>query len=153
MPRPRRLFALAAGAALVVAPLAVAATPAAAAAPTVALVGSLQNELGCSADWQPECEATELDRVGDTSSYRATFDVPAGSYAFKVALNDSWAVNYGAGGALNGANIPLVLAGPATLEFTYDDATHVTTFAPKGLSGGTTAADAKLAGGLAARRP
>ena len=133
MPRPRRLYAvLAAGAALVVAPLAVAATPAAAATPTVALVGSLQSELGCSDDWQPACTDTELARVGDSSPYQGTFDVPDGSYEFKVALDDSWDVNYGAGGVLDGPNMPLVLEGPAKLEFTYDHATHLTTFTPRG---------------------
>ena len=64
MPRPRRLSAVAAGAALVVAPLAVAATPATAATTSVALVGSLQDELGCPGDWQPACADTELARVG-----------------------------------------------------------------------------------------
>ena len=27
---------------------------------TVTLVGSLQSELGCPGDWQPECDATHL---------------------------------------------------------------------------------------------
>src|SRR5512139_1157618 len=98
MPRPRRLFAVLLGLALVAAPITVAVTPASAAAPTVALVGDLQNELGCPADWQPECADTELARVGDTSVYRSTFALPKGDYQFKVALNDSWAVNYGADG-------------------------------------------------------
>ena len=53
--------------------------PAAAAGPTVALVGSLQSELGCPGDWQPECAATELAPVdGEPGVCRATFDVPAG---------------------------------------------------------------------------
>ena len=30
---------------------------------TVALVGSLQSELGCPGDWQPECPATRLQPV------------------------------------------------------------------------------------------
>ena len=145
MPSPRRLYAVAAGAALVVSPLVATALPAVAETTSVALVGSLQSELGCSADWQPECSATELTRVGDTTAYAKTFTVPAGTYEFKVALNDSWTVNYGVGGALDGANFPLVLEGPATLEFTYDDVTHLTTLTPKKLSGGTNRADARLA--------
>ena len=40
------------------------AAPAQATATSVALVGSLQDELGCSGDWQPECEATELTATG-----------------------------------------------------------------------------------------
>ena len=30
---------------------------------TVTLVGSLQSELGCPGDWQPECAATHLEPV------------------------------------------------------------------------------------------
>ena len=88
----------------------------------MALVGSLQSELGCPGDWQPECPQTRLTRDGDV--FKATFDVPAGNYEYKVALNNSWDENYGAGGAPSGANIPLTApGGPVT--FTYDPATHV----------------------------
>ena len=52
----------------------VAAPPAAAAAArTVTVVGSLQSELGCAADWQETCTATDLTREGDSTTYsRAT---------------------------------------------------------------------------------
>ena len=56
--------------------------------------------------------------------FAATFDVPAGSYEYKVALNDTWDENYGAGGAPGGANIPLTAPGGA-ITFTYDHATHI----------------------------
>jgi glycosidase len=144
MPRPRRLSAVLLGCALVAVPGVVAATPAAAAASSVAIVGDLQSELGCSADWQPECTATELAQVGDSSQYRGTFDVPGGEWNFKVALNDSWDVNYGAGGAFNGGNIPLLLAGPAKITFSYDDTSHLVTFTPV-VDEDTTPADASLA--------
>ena len=79
---------------------------------TVTLVGSLQSELGCPGDWQPECAATHLEPVaGQPEVFRATFTVPAGSYEYKVALNDAWDENYGAGGAPGGANIPIDRAG------------------------------------------
>ena len=144
MPRSRRLYAALLGCAVVAVPGVVAATPATAAATSVALVGDLQSELGCSADWQPDCAATELTRVGDTSQFRATFDVPGGEWNFKVALDDSWDVNYGAGGAFNGGNIPLLLAGPARVTFSYDDTSHLVTFTPV-VDEDTTAADASLA--------
>ena len=58
---------------------------------TVTLVGSLQQELGCPGDWQPECAATHLEPVaGQPNLFRGTFAVPAGSFEYKVALNDSW---------------------------------------------------------------
>ena len=89
------------------------------------LVGSLQSELGCPGDWQPECAATHLQPVaGQPELFRATFTVPAGSYEYKVALNDSWDENYGAGGAAGGANIPLTSPG-GPITFTYDHATHL----------------------------
>jgi pullulanase-type alpha-1,6-glucosidase len=92
---------------------------------TVALVGSLQSELGCPGDWQPECPATRLQPVaGADGLYRGTFDVPAGDHEYKVALNNSWDENYGAGGAAGGANIPLSAPGGA-VTFTYDHHTHV----------------------------
>ncbi|GGB73315.1 alpha-1,6-glucosidase [Knoellia flava TL1] len=146
MPIPRRLYAVAAGAAVALSPVLGASLPASAETVSVALVGSLQDEIGCPEDWKPECAASELTRVGDTTAYTKTFSLPKGTYEYKIALNDSWDANYGAGGAFDGPNIPLVLEGPATLEFTYDDVTHLVTVTPKNLSGGTTAADAKLAG-------
>ena len=59
-----------------------AATPARAdhtpAPGTVALVGSLQSELGCPGDWQPECAATRLQPVtGSDGLFRGSFAVPA----------------------------------------------------------------------------
>jgi hypothetical protein len=92
---------------------------------TVALVGSLQSELGCPGDWQPECPQARLQPVAASPGvFRATFNVPQGSYEYKVALNDSWDENYGAGGAPGGANIPITAPGGA-VTFTYDHATHV----------------------------
>ncbi len=93
----------------------------------VTLVGTLQSELGCSGDWQPECAATHLQPVsGSPGVFRATFDLPAGAHEYKVALNDSWSENYGAGGAAGGANIAIAApGGPVT--FTYDHSTHLIT--------------------------
>ncbi|MGA8045187.1 MAG: alpha-amylase family glycosyl hydrolase [Dermatophilaceae bacterium] len=130
--------ALTLGAALVTAPAALAATE------PVVLVGSLQSELGCEGDWDPACEATELTST-DGTVYTADFTVPKGSYALKVALGGGWDENYGAGGALAGADIPLVLEGDARLRFTFDDATNVVSFAPLDLAGDTTRADRELA--------
>ena len=92
---------------------------------SVTLVGSLQSELGCPGDWQPECPATVLQPAGG-GVYRGTFEVPAGDHEYKVALNGSWNENYGAGGAPGGSNIGLEApGGPVT--FTYDHATHLIT--------------------------
>jgi len=90
----------------------------------VTLVGSLQSELGCPGDWQPECAQTALLPVaGSPGLFRASFSVPAGGFEYKVALNGTWDENYGAGGAPGGANIPLTAPG-GVLTFTYDHETH-----------------------------
>ena len=112
---------------------------------TITVAGDLQSELGCPGDWQPACAASELIRTGPTA-YSSTFDVPAGSWQFKVTVNGSWAENYGADGVRDGANIPLVIQGPARLQFGYDDVTHRVSIAPTDLPGAATPADAALAG-------
>ena len=94
----------------------------------VTLVGSLQSELGCADDWAPACEATRLDAVPGTTSYETDVEVPAGSYAFKVALGGGWEESYGADGGA--ADVPLVLRHDATLTFSYDHASHRVAVAP-----------------------
>ena len=121
--------------------------PRAAAPTTVTLAGSLQSEAGCAADWTPDCPATALENVAGTSTWRGTFTLPEGSYEYKVTINGSWAENYGAGGTLDGANIPLVLGGSTKVTFSYDADSHLVTLALPDLPGtGVTAADRALAG-------
>ncbi|MGO4662338.1 pullulanase-type alpha-1,6-glucosidase [Terrabacter sp. 2TAF16] len=122
-------------------PLAGAPTARADAPRTATVVGSLQDELGCSGDWTPDCTATDLALEPGTTTYAAEFRLPKGSYELKVAINHSWDESYGQGGG----NVPLVLAGPATLRFTYDDTTHAIGIAPTDLPGAATKADTKLA--------
>src|SRR5450830_549218 len=120
-----------------------AGTVAAAAAPrTFALVGSLQDELGCPGDWQPDCAATALAPTATPGQYAAEWTLPAGSFEYKVAVNGTWDEAYGANGGAD--NIPLVLAGPAKVRFTFDDTTHRIALAPVDLPGGYTAADDAL---------
>ena len=91
---------------------------------SVALVGTLQSEIGCPGDWQPDCTASRLLPVeGSTTLYRATFDIPAGNYAMKVAINNSWDENYGARREPWGAAMALTAPGGA-VTFTYDHASH-----------------------------
>ena len=79
---------------------------------SVTVVGDFQSELGCSGDWQPDCAATHLTYDGTGDVWQGVFAVPAGNWEYKVALNDSWFENYGAGGVQNGPNIPLFLSAP-----------------------------------------
>ena len=119
---------------------------------TATLVGSLQNELGCSSDWDPTCASTDLTKDASGTTYSATFTVPAGQYEYKVAINHAWDESYGPDGT--GSNGPLALAGSEKVKVVYDDATHSTTVSPTDLpSSKVTAADKALAGNSAAQRP
>ena len=91
--------------------------------------GSFQSELGCPGDWQPDCLRSWLqDPDGDGIYSFSTRSIPAGDYEVKVAIDESWSENYGAGGVSNGANIPFTVASDcAETVFTYDPATHVLT--------------------------
>ncbi len=93
------------------------------AAPTsVTLAGDLQNELGCSGDWDPACATTHLAFDADDQIWQSTFSIPAGSYNYKAAIDDSWAISYGLNTGPD--NIPLSLAAAADVKFYYSDATH-----------------------------
>ncbi|HET9915363.1 MAG TPA: alpha-amylase family glycosyl hydrolase, partial [Anaerolineales bacterium] len=91
--------------------------------------GDFQSELGCPGDWQPECLRSWLqDPDGDGTYSFVTAQLPAGNYEAKVALNESWDVNYGQGGAPGGANIPFnVPTDNAEVTFEYNSITHVLT--------------------------
>lgn len=90
----------------------------------VTIAGSLQSELGCPGDWQPECAATHLIYDGNDDVWQAVFNVPAGSWEYKAALNGSWTENYGANAAAGGANIGLSLGAAGDVKFYYDHKTH-----------------------------
>ncbi|MDJ0771144.1 MAG: pullulanase-type alpha-1,6-glucosidase [Ilumatobacter sp.] len=87
---------------------------------TVTVAGSLQDELGCPGDWQPDCADTHLVFDAEDGVYQGTFTLPAGSYEYKAAINDSWDENYGANAQPGGANIPLDLAAPTDVKFYFD---------------------------------
>ncbi len=91
---------------------------------SVTVAGSLQSELGCPSDWQPECTTTRL--VLDTSDdvWQGSWTVPAGSYEYKAALNGSWTENYGLHAMQDGANVPLNLSTTSSVKFYYDHKTH-----------------------------
>jgi len=91
---------------------------------SVTIAGSLQAALGCPGDWAPDCAVTHLGYDPDDDVWQASFSVPAGSYEYKAALNDSWDENYGANAQPNGSNIGLVTAGTTSVKFYYDHKSH-----------------------------
>ena len=110
----------------------------------VTLMGSLMSELGCATDWDEACTATDLVE-GENGSWSLVQQVPAGAYELKVRIDGAWTENYGAGGAPNGANIPLVLTEPLELRFSYDAGTHRIGVTPATPAPGLQPSDAALA--------
>ncbi len=100
---------------------------------SVTVAGSLQSELGCPGDWDPACAATHLTFDTSDGQWHGTFTLPAGSYEWKVAIDDSWTLNYGAGGAAGGGNLVLTVPeGGGSYTFTWDQVSKVPSVAPAG---------------------
>jgi len=98
--------------------LALAASAAAAGPASVTAVGSFQSEAGCASDWDPACAATHLTYDAGDAVWQGAFAMPAGSYEYKVALDDAWDASYPA------VQLPLAPAETTVVKFYYDDATH-----------------------------
>src|SRR5688500_6322386 len=56
---------------------------------SVTIAGSLQSELGCSGDWQPDCAATHLTYDTADDVWQRTWTVPAGNWEYKAPLNNN----------------------------------------------------------------
>ncbi len=122
MDRFRAVLAALGAAGLVLLPAATAShTPAPL---TVTVAGSLQSEAGCPGDWDPACAVTHLTYDAGDDVWQGTFSLPAGSYEYKAALNDSWTENYGLHAQPNGANIPTTLPAAGSVKFYYDHKSH-----------------------------
>ncbi|HTQ79536.1 MAG TPA: pullulanase-type alpha-1,6-glucosidase, partial [Thermoanaerobaculia bacterium] len=104
--------------------LTIGVAPPAAQPGSVTLAGSLQSEIGCSGDWQPDCAATHLGFDTTDGIWQGSWTVPAGAYEYKAAINDSWNENYGLHATFNGSNIPLNVPTTSSVKFYYDSSTH-----------------------------
>ncbi len=87
--------------------------------------GSYQAQAGCPGDWQPECAVTAMTQGDDGKWHSGPFNLTAGDYEVKVALDGSWTTNYGSDGAQDGPNYKFTLAADGTVEFVYDPATKL----------------------------
>jgi alpha-amylase len=95
---------------------------------SVTVAGSLQSEMGCPQDWQPACAASHLTFNRNNGLWEGTVQIPAGTYEYKVAIDDSWDVNYGAGGAAGGSNITFTIPESTTsVTFVWNQVTHIVT--------------------------
>lgn len=91
---------------------------------TVNVPGSFQSEVGCPSDWDPACTTTYLAK-GTDNLYSGEFSIPAGNYECKVAINNTWDVNYGVGGQPNGPNYEFTVPAGVLVTFVYHPDTHV----------------------------
>lgn len=97
---------------------------------TVAIPGTLQSELGCSGDWQPDCDKTFLTYDAEDDVWQGAFEVQPNNDQdkkgprYKAALNGSWGENYGRNATPGGADIPLAVTQPTLVKFYYDHKTH-----------------------------
>jgi hypothetical protein len=93
----------------------------------VSVPGTLNTEMGCLADWAPDCAQAQLTLDPNDNIWKGTYVLPAGPYAYKAAINKTWDENYGAGGVQNGANIEFTSDGVTPITFYYDHRTHFVT--------------------------
>lgn len=145
----RRLITFGAAGALVATGALVGVTPALAApdaaVTTVTLAGNLQTAIGCEKDWMTDCEQSQLKPVdGQEGVFQSTFEIPAGTWEYKVAFNGDGTWD---GGGYPEANRSLTIAGPTDIKFTYmtktDDRGERLALTPT-LEGDYTAADDAL---------
>jgi hypothetical protein len=87
--------------------------------------GNFQSELGCPGDWDPSCLRSWLQDIDGNGIYTFSALLPAGAYEGKVAIGESWDVNYGAGGVQNGANIAFASDGSLCTFFSFSSVTKV----------------------------
>ncbi len=109
----------------------------------VTVMGTLMQELGCGADWDEACTATDMQPTAE--GWQLVGGLPAGRYEWKVRLDGSWEENYGAGGVADGPNAVVELAAAAELRFSYDHTTHRIAVAPADPGRPTGPADRALA--------
>jgi hypothetical protein len=87
---------------------------------SVAIAGDFASHLGASADWEPSADAVQMGLDAASRRWVRTVDLPAGHYAFKIAINRSWDENYGAFGAFDGPNHELTHdGGPVTIAYDH----------------------------------
>ena len=102
-----------------------AASPALAEPTAVTIAGSLQSELGCPGDWQPECAATHLALDADDGVWQAHVRRAGGRWEYKAALNGTWDENYGLGARARRTEHPArPRRGRSAVKFYYDHDTH-----------------------------
>jgi hypothetical protein len=89
--------------------------------------------------WDVESDANNMWEEGSNFVYKKTsIKLPAGQIACKVAVNHSWAENYGADGVMDGSNViaPIEQAGTYDVSFTFNPDTKILTIEPTLIAAG-----------------
>ncbi|MEV7637725.1 glycosidase [Pseudarthrobacter enclensis] len=89
----------------------------------VAVAGDFNTILGAPENWAPQYDEAQMEFDFLDQQWKKSAELPAGYYTFKIALNRSWAENYGAFGAFDGPNHELHHAG-GTVTIRYNHATR-----------------------------
>lgn len=89
----------------------------------VAVAGDFNTILGAPENWAPQYDEAQMEFDFLDQQWKKSADLPAGFYTFKIALNRSWAENYGAFGTFDGPNHELHHAG-GTVTIRYNHATR-----------------------------
>lgn len=89
------------------------------------MAGDFQSEIGCSGDWDPSCLRSWLEDPDNNGVYMFSTLLPSGNYEGKVAINESWDLNYGASGLQGGSNIQFSSTGLSPTTFSFCSATHL----------------------------
>ena len=96
----------------------------------VVIAGTHQSELGCSGDWQPDCDKTALVYDVEDDVWQGTFEIQPENdqdgkgMRYKAALNGGWGENYGQKAQQGGADIPLVVDAARPVKFYFDHKSH-----------------------------
>lgn len=93
--------------------------------------GSYQAAAGCAADWTPDCDATAMTKGEDGIWTSGPFQLKAGDYEAKVAMDGAWTLNYGMDGKQDGDNYKFSLAADGEVSFSLDPTTNILTITTK----------------------
>lgn len=86
---------------------------------SVALAGNFGAVLGAE-NWDPSSDAVQMALDPQHGVWKLTADLPAGHYSYKAVVNGSWDENYGAFGAIDGANHEFSHdGGPVTFHYNH----------------------------------
>ncbi|AIY03427.1 hypothetical protein ART_3828 [Arthrobacter sp. PAMC 25486] len=85
---------------------------------SVALAGTFGEALGAE-NWDPDHAKLQMT-LQESGTWLLRAELPAGQYSYKAVLNGSWDENYGAFGALDGANHEFTHdGGPVTFHYSH----------------------------------